>query len=207
MGLTTPTLKVKKCPQCGNDVEVFSNDVQVKCDTCGFTVYNDVESCIQWCKYARLCVGDELYRKLKKTRVVFLGRENASRTIMAEALAAKFNDRPNLVFLSAGTAPASRFEPAAVEALASEGLSAAGRPKALNKLGPVDVVVVMDGETGYEPVPGTRVITWDVPRPRDGNDYLRVLRSLEEKIPGLIAELAGETEKTAAEAKDLPPGV
>jgi len=190
MGLTTPTLKVKKCPQCGADVEVFSNDVQVKCENCGFTVYNDVESCIQWCKYARLCVGDELYRKLKKTRVVFLDRDNASRSVMAEAVANKLNDRPNLVFLSAGTAPAPRFDPAALELLDREDMKAAGRPKAVHKLGPVDVVVAMDGDTGYEPPPGTRVITWEVPRPRPGDDYRAVLDLLKEKTPGLIAELA-----------------
>ena len=62
----TPTLKIKKCPQCGADVEVFSTDVKVNCANCGFTVYNDQKSCIQWCKYAEKCVGEELYRKLKK---------------------------------------------------------------------------------------------------------------------------------------------
>ncbi|GEM_PF-1280497 len=45
--LRTPTLTVKKCPQCGDEVEVFSHDVAVKCTTCGFVVYNDIASCIQ----------------------------------------------------------------------------------------------------------------------------------------------------------------
>ena len=195
MGLTTPTLKLKKCPQCGHEVEVFSNDVQVKCESCGFTVYNDVESCIQWCKYARLCVGDELYRKLKKTRVVFLGRENASRSVMAEAVANKINDRPNLVFLSAGTAPAARFDPAALELLGREDMKTGGRPKAVTKLGPVDVVVTMDRDTGYEAPPGTRAVTWEVPRPREGDGYRAVLDLLQDKIPGLIAELADGSDK------------
>lgn len=31
----TPNLKIKKCPDCGEEVEVFSNDVRVKCDKCG----------------------------------------------------------------------------------------------------------------------------------------------------------------------------
>ena len=34
------------------------------CDNCGFVAYNDLSSCIQWCKYARKCVGDEMYEKL-----------------------------------------------------------------------------------------------------------------------------------------------
>ncbi|HON80942.1 MAG TPA: hypothetical protein PLN56_01590 [Methanoregulaceae archaeon] len=62
--IRTPTLAIKKCPQCGEEIEVFSNDVSVKCSRCGFTVYNDLLSCVQWCKYARECVGEETYRKL-----------------------------------------------------------------------------------------------------------------------------------------------
>ena len=33
--IRTPKLKVKKCPECGGDVEIFSTDLQVKCPTCG----------------------------------------------------------------------------------------------------------------------------------------------------------------------------
>ncbi|MBC7104383.1 MAG: hypothetical protein H5T97_00410 [Firmicutes bacterium] len=62
--IRTPELKIKKCPECGSEVEVFSVDVKVNCENCGFTVYNDVESCVRWCRYARECVGDELYEKL-----------------------------------------------------------------------------------------------------------------------------------------------
>ena len=63
--LKTPELKIKKCPQCGGEVEVFSTDVKVKCIKCGFTVYNDLETCIEWCQYAEKCVGVELVKKLK----------------------------------------------------------------------------------------------------------------------------------------------
>ncbi len=62
--LRTPTLSIKRCPQCGAEVEVFSNDVSVACSTCGFTVYNDLLSCVQWCAYAKECVGEEMYRRL-----------------------------------------------------------------------------------------------------------------------------------------------
>lgn len=62
--LRTPTLAIKRCPQCGEEVEVFSNDVSVPCPGCGFVVYNDLLSCVQWCKYAKECVGEEVYRKL-----------------------------------------------------------------------------------------------------------------------------------------------
>jgi len=67
--LRTPTLAFKKCPQCGEEVELFSNDISVKC-ICGFVVYNDIESCIQWCKHAKECVGDEMYNKLMARKPV-----------------------------------------------------------------------------------------------------------------------------------------
>ena len=66
--MRTPTLKLKNCPECGREVEIFSVDVNVKCKNCGFTVYNDIESCIQWCQYAIECVGEELYNKFKKNK-------------------------------------------------------------------------------------------------------------------------------------------
>jgi ribosomal protein S27AE len=62
--LRTPTLTIKKCPQCGEEVELFSSDIAAKCGKCGFVVYNDLASCVQWCKYAKECVGPDLYGKL-----------------------------------------------------------------------------------------------------------------------------------------------
>lgn len=57
------SLAIKICPECGSEVEVFSTDVEVACDSCGFMVYNEATSCVQWCRYARQCVGDEMYAK------------------------------------------------------------------------------------------------------------------------------------------------
>lgn len=61
-----PQIKImeKTCPQCGCEVEIFSIDTQVACENCGFVIYNDTLSCVQWCKYARKCVGDEMYEHL-----------------------------------------------------------------------------------------------------------------------------------------------
>lgn len=60
----TPTIHEKTCPQCGEIIELFSIDTQVTCDKCGFIAYNDTLSCVQWCEYARKCVGDEMYEKM-----------------------------------------------------------------------------------------------------------------------------------------------
>ncbi len=60
------TVQEKSCPHCGNPVEIFSTDISAECDNCGFIIYNDALSCIQWCDSARECVGDEMYERLLK---------------------------------------------------------------------------------------------------------------------------------------------
>lgn len=66
----TPTLEERICPECGAVVEVFSTDVSVTCDNCGFEVHNDVTDCVQWCKYSRLCIGEELYAKYREAGII-----------------------------------------------------------------------------------------------------------------------------------------
>ena len=60
----TPTIHEKICPQCGNVIELFSIDTQVACEHCGFVAYNDTLSCVQWCQYAKQCVGEEMYEAM-----------------------------------------------------------------------------------------------------------------------------------------------
>ncbi|UOO38290.1 hypothetical protein IZU99_03270 [Oscillospiraceae bacterium CM] len=62
--LKTPTLEIRICPECGNEIEIFSIDTEVPCDKCGFVAYNSILSCVCWCKHAKLCVGEELYNKI-----------------------------------------------------------------------------------------------------------------------------------------------
>ena len=72
----TPTIHEKICPQCGNVIEIFSIDTEVSCDRCGFVAYNDSLSCVQWCKYAKQCVGEEMYRHMME--VAALQKEKAA---------------------------------------------------------------------------------------------------------------------------------
>lgn len=60
----TPQLEIKICPECGNEIEMFSIDLRAECDKCGFVAFNDIQSCYQWCEHAEECLGPELYRKL-----------------------------------------------------------------------------------------------------------------------------------------------
>lgn len=60
------TLDIKACPQCGADVELFSIDKKAACERCGFVVYNNLQACIDWCRYAEQCFGVEQFNKLKQ---------------------------------------------------------------------------------------------------------------------------------------------
>ena len=62
----TPTIIEKICPQCGELIELFSIDTQMACEKCGFIAYTDTLRCVQWCQYARKCVGDEMYEQMMK---------------------------------------------------------------------------------------------------------------------------------------------
>ena len=61
-GIRSPTISEKICPQCGREIELFSIDPYMQCE-CGFIAYNDVQSCLQWCAYARECVGEAVYEQ------------------------------------------------------------------------------------------------------------------------------------------------
>ena len=58
------TLTEKTCPRCGAEIEIASIDAEAACDKCGFVIYNDALSCVQWCQYARSCVGEKRYAQL-----------------------------------------------------------------------------------------------------------------------------------------------
>ena len=72
----TPTINEKTCPQCGSTIELFSIDTEMACEKCGFIAYNDTLSCVQWCKHARKCVGDEMYEQM--LRVIEANKERGA---------------------------------------------------------------------------------------------------------------------------------
>jgi hypothetical protein len=46
-------------------VEIFSDEIRVKCHNCGRYVCSEsMPSCIEWCAKARECVGEERWEQL-----------------------------------------------------------------------------------------------------------------------------------------------
>jgi len=56
------------CPNCGYEVEIFSDEIKAQCLQCGEMVYREkIPSCIDWCASARECLGEERRRRLGKS--------------------------------------------------------------------------------------------------------------------------------------------
>lgn len=189
----TPTIKIKKCPECGEEVEIFSDEMKVNYPICGFTIFNDIQSCLQWCKYARECVGEELYRKLKKNRIAFVWVENSCRSQIADAVANKLCKKPNLEFLSGGTSPADEVDPNALKVLNEEGISWQVKPKSISgeEFSNIDLVVPMGCDVKCPMIPGARVINLKIPDPKGKRieDYRKTLDVIREKIIELLKEV------------------
>ncbi|MDD4954278.1 MAG: phosphohydrolase [Candidatus Omnitrophica bacterium] len=54
------------CPGCGYGVEIFSDEIKVKCPACrGAVLRQRLPTCVDWCKSGRDCVGEERYKQFK----------------------------------------------------------------------------------------------------------------------------------------------
>ena len=59
--------ELRFCPNCSYQVEIFSDELRAICPGCGREVYKEkTPSCIDWCKAAEECLGEDAYRELKK---------------------------------------------------------------------------------------------------------------------------------------------
>ena len=59
------TVSIHICPQCGKEVEMFSDEMKVMCPQCKTIIEKEnVPSCIQWCKEAKRCLGAERWEKM-----------------------------------------------------------------------------------------------------------------------------------------------
>ena len=59
------TVSLHPCPQCGKKVEMFSDEMRVRCPHCKAPVEKEtVPTCIEWCKEAKQCLGPERWKKV-----------------------------------------------------------------------------------------------------------------------------------------------
>jgi len=59
-------IEIITCPSCGYQIEIFSDEVKVKCPKCkNFACRTRLPSCIDWCKASKECIGQDKYNVLK----------------------------------------------------------------------------------------------------------------------------------------------
>ncbi len=59
------TVSLHPCPQCGHKVEMFSDELRIKCPKCRTEVVKETApNCLQWCSAARQCIGEERWKAL-----------------------------------------------------------------------------------------------------------------------------------------------
>lgn len=72
MAFSQPKIELVRCPNCGDTAEVWSDEAEGKCIKCGHAVCRTTtQSCIDWCKYAKECLGEEAHKRYQdmKTRL------------------------------------------------------------------------------------------------------------------------------------------
>lgn len=59
------TVSLHPCPKCGYRVEMFSDELRIKCPKCKTEVVCETApNCLQWCASARQCIGEERWKAL-----------------------------------------------------------------------------------------------------------------------------------------------
>jgi hypothetical protein len=54
------------CRKCGKEIEIWSDESEVKCKFCGQANLRSIgPTCLDWCAFAKECVGEEKYRRIK----------------------------------------------------------------------------------------------------------------------------------------------
>ena len=57
-------IEIVECPHCGYSVEIFSDEIKTRCPECKAAVSRArLPSCVDWCKAARVCAGEERRRQ------------------------------------------------------------------------------------------------------------------------------------------------
>lgn len=66
-----PQPETIKCPQCQQELEIWTDEIQITCPNCQSKVLREVgASCLEWCKYAKECVGGETYTKFMQQKAI-----------------------------------------------------------------------------------------------------------------------------------------
>jgi arsenate reductase (thioredoxin) len=127
-------------------------------------------------------------------KVLFVCRENACRSQIAEAFA-RIHGRDKLAAASAGSTPSGKVNPRAIALMKEIGYDMSGHvSKSLADVSPelYDYVITMGCGDACPLVPAGQRDDWDIPDPKDMDEdgFRRVRDMIEIKVIDLIAKCA-----------------
>ncbi len=71
--LRQPAPEEIPCPTCGQEVEIWTDEIRGFCSNCKRIVLKDSStSCLDWCKYGKDCVGEDVYNQYMENRAICL---------------------------------------------------------------------------------------------------------------------------------------
>ena len=93
MRIREPMPEFFTCPGCGEEVEIWTHERSRKCSSCGKSVFREIDSawCVQWCQYAKECIGADKYEELLKSGA--LSRDGAEEAVIPERLKTFMKER------------------------------------------------------------------------------------------------------------------
>jgi DNA-directed RNA polymerase subunit RPC12/RpoP len=60
-----PKPEYVNCKRCGTELEIWSDEAKVTCPKCHALYFKEQNlTCIEWCSFAKDCVGEETYNRL-----------------------------------------------------------------------------------------------------------------------------------------------
>lgn len=126
-------------------------------------------------------------------RILFICIENAGRSQMAEGFAKHYGEGAIEAF-SAGSKPAEKVNPLAVEVMKEKGIDISRqKPRSLLDFANTrfDLAVTMGCEETCPAVSAKKIIDWQIPDPKERPiDFVRQVQDeIESKVKGLLHEL------------------
>ena len=82
-----PKPEDRKCPSCGVEVEVWTDELKATCPRCKKTIMREgAPACLEWCAYAKQCVGTQVYDEYMEGKAATVRRK------LLEALEGHFGE-------------------------------------------------------------------------------------------------------------------
>lgn len=66
-----PEPEIMNCPFCHKEVEIWTDEVKINCPHCKKTIVRKQgATCLDWCNYAKVCLGDREYKEYLKNKEI-----------------------------------------------------------------------------------------------------------------------------------------